>query len=76
MNWDGWLRMLAAFNSVHTFFAMGDFSMQVISATQARLRFRRIMKLLQEGHSLVITKNGKPACKLVPAEVPRHAHGE
>ncbi|MBW1245514.1 hypothetical protein I7860_02355 [Pseudomonas tolaasii] len=26
------------------------------------------MKLLQEGHSFVITKNGKPACKLVPPE--------
>lgn len=51
-------------------------SMQVISATQARQRFRRIMKLLQEGYSFVITKNGKPACKLVPAEGPRHAHGE
>lgn len=42
---------------------------QLISATQARRRFRRIMKLLQEGHSFVITKNGKPACKLVPPEV-------
>ncbi|WP_416236979.1 hypothetical protein [Pseudomonas putida] len=27
------------------------------------------MKLLQQGHSFVITKNGKPACKLVPPEV-------
>ncbi|WP_286751410.1 type II toxin-antitoxin system Phd/YefM family antitoxin [Pseudomonas sp. UBA2522] len=44
--------------------------MQVISATQARRRFRRIMKLLQQGHSFVITKNGKPACMLVPPEVP------
>lgn len=43
--------------------------MQAISATQARRRFRRIMKLLQQGHSFVITKNGKPACKLVPPEV-------
>lgn len=43
--------------------------MQLISATQARRRFRRIMKLLQEGHSFVITKNGKPACKLVLPEV-------
>ncbi|MFG0755810.1 MULTISPECIES: type II toxin-antitoxin system Phd/YefM family antitoxin [Pseudomonas] len=48
----------------------GRIRMQVISATQARRRFRRIMKLLQEGHSFVITKNGKPACKLVPPEVP------
>jgi len=46
------------------------FGMQVISATQARRRFRRIMKLLQQGHSFVITKNGKPACRLVPPEVP------
>ncbi|HDS1787629.1 TPA: type II toxin-antitoxin system Phd/YefM family antitoxin [Pseudomonas putida] len=44
--------------------------MEVISATQARRRFRRIMKLLQQGHSFVITKNGKPACKLVPPEAP------
>ncbi|WP_332879828.1 type II toxin-antitoxin system Phd/YefM family antitoxin [Pseudomonas putida] len=44
--------------------------MKLISATQARRRFRRIMKLLQQGHSFVITKNGKPACKLVPPEVP------
>lgn len=42
--------------------------MQVISAAQARRRFRRIIKLLQEGHSFVITKNGKPACKLVPPD--------
>ncbi|UTL93785.1 type II toxin-antitoxin system prevent-host-death family antitoxin [Pseudomonas fluorescens] len=28
------------------------------------------MKLVQQGHSFVITKNGKPACKLVPPEVP------
>ncbi|WP_241493086.1 hypothetical protein [Pseudomonas parafulva] len=28
------------------------------------------MKLLQQGHSFVITKNGKPACRLVPPEVP------
>ncbi|WBM49496.1 hypothetical protein M2J85_08055 [Pseudomonas putida] len=28
------------------------------------------MKLLQQGHSFVITKNGKPACKLVPPEAP------
>lgn len=59
--------MLASFNSVHTFFAMGDFSMQV-SATQARRRFLRIMKLLQEGNSFVITKNGQQTCKLVPPE--------
>ncbi|MFJ1338263.1 type II toxin-antitoxin system Phd/YefM family antitoxin [Pseudomonas caricapapayae] len=62
--------MLATFNSVYTFFAMGGFSMQVISATQARRRFRRVMKLLQEGHSYVITKNGKPVCKLVPPDAP------
>ncbi len=68
--------MLATFNSVHMLCDREGFSMQVSSATQARRRFRRIMKLLQEGHSFVITKNGKPACKLVPAEIPRHAHGE
>ncbi|MHA7115931.1 type II toxin-antitoxin system Phd/YefM family antitoxin [Pseudomonas promysalinigenes] len=62
--------MLATVNSVLTFFAVGGINMQVISATQARRRFRRIMKLLQQGHSFVITKNGKPACKLVPPEVP------
>ncbi|MBC3487129.1 type II toxin-antitoxin system Phd/YefM family antitoxin [Pseudomonas sp. SWRI50] len=44
--------------------------MQVISATQASRRFWRIMKLLQQGHSFVITKNVKPACKLVPPEAP------
>lgn len=43
--------------------------MQVINATQARRRFRKIMTL-QQGHSFVITKNGKPACKLVPPEAP------
>lgn len=44
--------------------------MQVISATQARRRFRRIMKLLQQRHSFVITRNGKPVCRLVPPEAP------
>ncbi|MDH4552733.1 type II toxin-antitoxin system Phd/YefM family antitoxin [Pseudomonas sp. BN607] len=44
--------------------------MSVISVTQARRRFRRIMKLLQQGHSFVITKNVKPACRLVPPEAP------
>ena len=63
--------MLATFDSVHTFFAMGGFSMQVISATQARRRLRRIMVPLQQGHSFVITKNGKPACKLMPPEALR-----
>lgn len=38
--------------------------MQVLSVTQARRRFRRLMRLLQEGHSFVITKNGRPVCKL------------
>lgn len=42
--------------------------MQVISLTQARRRFRRLMRLLQEGHSFVITRNGKPVSKLVPPE--------
>ncbi|SEC47189.1 Antitoxin component of toxin-antitoxin stability system, DNA-binding transcriptional repressor [Pseudomonas mohnii] len=46
--------------------------MQVISATQARRRFRRIMKLLQQGHSFVITRNGKPVsaglCRLKPRD--------
>lgn len=60
--------MLTTFNSVHTFCDRDDFSMQVISATQAMRRFRRLMKLLQEGHSFVIAKNGKPACKLGPPE--------
>ncbi|MEO9241340.1 MULTISPECIES: type II toxin-antitoxin system Phd/YefM family antitoxin [Pseudomonas putida group] len=45
--------------------------MQVISATQARRRLRRIMVPLQQGHSFVITKNGKPACKLMPPEALR-----
>lgn len=44
--------------------------MQVISASQARRRFRRIMKLLQQGHSFVITRNGKQVCRLVPPEAP------
>ncbi|MEW5544409.1 type II toxin-antitoxin system prevent-host-death family antitoxin [Pseudomonas soli] len=51
-----------------SFYDREDFSMQVISAAQARRRFRRIIKLLQEGNSFVITKNGKPACKLVPTD--------
>ncbi|WP_425312880.1 type II toxin-antitoxin system Phd/YefM family antitoxin [Pseudomonas putida] len=46
-----------------------EVEMQVISVTQARRRFRRIMRLLQEGHSFVITRNGKPVCKLEPPEV-------
>jgi|GEM_PF-2128211 len=60
--------MLATFNSVHTLCEREDFSLQVISATQARRRFRKLMKLLHEGQSFVITKNGKPACKLEPPE--------
>ncbi|MBF8700115.1 type II toxin-antitoxin system prevent-host-death family antitoxin [Pseudomonas plecoglossicida] len=44
--------------------------MQVISVTQARRRFRRLMRLLQEGHSFVITRHGKPVCKLEPPEAP------
>jgi antitoxin (DNA-binding transcriptional repressor) of toxin-antitoxin stability system len=43
--------------------------MQVISLTQARRCFRRLMRLLWEGHSFVITRNGKPVCKLEPSEV-------
>ncbi|WP_425048871.1 type II toxin-antitoxin system Phd/YefM family antitoxin [Pseudomonas mosselii] len=44
--------------------------MKLISATQAKRRFRRIMKLLQQGHSFVITRNGMPVCKLVPPDAP------
>ncbi|WP_412481398.1 type II toxin-antitoxin system prevent-host-death family antitoxin [Pseudomonas asiatica] len=44
--------------------------MQVISVTQARRRFRRLVRLLQEGHSFVITRNGKPVCNLVPPDAP------
>nr|ELU0816310.1 type II toxin-antitoxin system Phd/YefM family antitoxin [Pseudomonas putida] len=43
--------------------------MQRIRVTQARRRFRRLMRLLQEGHSFVIIRNGKPVCKLEPPEV-------
>ncbi|WP_337993455.1 type II toxin-antitoxin system Phd/YefM family antitoxin [Pseudomonas sp. 17391] len=46
-----------------------EVEMQVISATQARRRFRRLMRLLQEGNSFVITRHGKPVCKLEPPEV-------
>lgn len=63
--------MLATFSSVHTFFVMGGVSMQVISATQERRHFRRIIKLQQEGHSFVITKKAsRPAslCRLKPRD--------
>ncbi|ELF6203541.1 type II toxin-antitoxin system Phd/YefM family antitoxin [Pseudomonas putida] len=42
--------------------------MPVLSVTQARRRFRRIMKLLQKGYSFVITRNGRPVCTLEPPE--------
>ncbi len=42
--------------------------MQVICVPQAIRRFKRIMQLLQEGQSFLITRNGKAACKQ-PTEV-------
>ncbi|WP_201169696.1 type II toxin-antitoxin system Phd/YefM family antitoxin [Pseudomonas sp. S31] len=43
--------------------------MQVVSLTQARRRFRQLMRLLQQGNSFVITRNRKPVCKLEPLEI-------
>ncbi|WP_353844282.1 type II toxin-antitoxin system Phd/YefM family antitoxin [uncultured Pseudomonas sp.] len=37
--------------------------MQVISVTQARRRFRRLVRLLPKDHSFVITRNRKPVFK-------------
>ncbi len=45
--------------------------MQVISATQARRRFRRIMKLLQQGALIRDHQEWKAGvCRLVPPEAP------
>ncbi|MDD2064515.1 type II toxin-antitoxin system Phd/YefM family antitoxin [Pseudomonas sp. 25571] len=41
---------------------------RVISMSQARRRWRRIMKLVERGETFVITRLGKPICKLCPAE--------
>ncbi len=57
--------MLATFSSVHTFFAMGSVNMQVISVTQARRRFRRLMRLLQEGQALQLCSHYSVSLGLV-----------
>lgn len=41
---------------------------KVFSKSQARRRWRRIMKLVQHGAMFVITRLGKPVCKICPPE--------
>lgn len=40
----------------------------VMSKSQARRRWRRIMKLVQQGETFVITRLGKPVCKVCPLD--------
>ncbi|WP_155741794.1 MULTISPECIES: hypothetical protein [Pseudomonas putida group] len=39
---------------------------QMISLSQARRRWRRILRLVELGWTVVITKQGKPVCKIEP----------
>ncbi|MHC8357689.1 type II toxin-antitoxin system prevent-host-death family antitoxin [Pseudomonas sp. LB3P81] len=40
----------------------------VISCCQARRRLRRLLALVEQGHIVVITKNGVAMCKLIGVE--------
>ena len=39
---------------------------QMMSLSQARRRWRRILRLVALGWTVVITKQGKPVCKIEP----------
>jgi len=41
---------------------------KIISCSQARRRFRRILVMIAQGHTFVLTKNGKAVCLLVYVE--------
>ncbi|WP_080637243.1 type II toxin-antitoxin system Phd/YefM family antitoxin [Pseudomonas putida] len=36
----------------------------VISISQARRRFRRLLKIVEQGHTFVLTRCGKPVSRL------------
>jgi len=36
----------------------------VMSISQARRRFRRVIKLAEKGHTFILTRCGKPVCRL------------
>ncbi|MDF3926331.1 type II toxin-antitoxin system Phd/YefM family antitoxin [Pseudomonas putida] len=35
-----------------------------MSISQARRRFRRVLKLAEQGHTFILTRCGKPVCRL------------
>lgn len=37
---------------------------QLISLSQARRRWRRILRLVEDGWAFIITRHGKPVCNL------------
>ncbi|QWA30542.1 type II toxin-antitoxin system Phd/YefM family antitoxin [Pseudomonas sp. RC3H12] len=44
---------------------------QIISLSQARRRWRRIVRLVEAGRTFVITRHGKPVCTM--GQVPKPA---
>lgn len=46
-----------------------------VSCSQARRRLRRLIALVAQGHSFVITKNGRAICRLEGAEAIQVDHG-
>ena len=36
----------------------------VMSISQARRRFRRLLKLAEQGNTFILTRCGKPVCRL------------
>lgn len=36
----------------------------VMSISQARRRFRRVLKLAEQGHTFILTRCGKAVCRL------------
>ncbi|WP_283188846.1 type II toxin-antitoxin system prevent-host-death family antitoxin [Pseudomonas sp. PMCC200344] len=45
-----------------------------LSVSQARRRLRRLIVLVVQGHTFVLTKNGKEMCRLVSAEEKTRTH--
>lgn len=40
----------------------------IMSCSQARRRFRRLLALVEQGHTMVITRNGVAMCKMIRVE--------
>ena len=46
----------------------------ILSVSQARRRLRRLIALVVQGHTFVLTKNGKEMCRLVSTEEKTRTH--